>query len=227
MHPFFKPKRALASAPLQTPFQRAGQIWDERMGLALSHARAWRRIALANLVLAGFLGAGWWRQADRAVVEPFVVEVSELGETQKITALGGRYEPGAAQIGHALAGWIRDVRGRSIDPIVIRANFLRAYELTTPKAAGFLSQWAQASDPFAQVGREAVHVDVLNVVARSPRTFDLQWREKRYLSGQLASTERWRALITVKIEPPRTEAELMKNPLGIRIEEVSWTPDAS
>ena len=26
---------------------------------------------------------------------------------------------------------------------------------------------------------------------------------------------------------PRTEAELMKNPLGIRIEDVSWTPDAA
>ena len=63
MHPFFRPKRALASAPETTPYQRAGQIWDDRMGLSLAHARNWRRIAVANLVLAGFLGAGWWVQA--------------------------------------------------------------------------------------------------------------------------------------------------------------------
>jgi len=227
MHPFFRPKRALASAPASTPYQRAGQVWDERTGLALAHARNWRRMALANLTLAAFLGAGWWVQAERAVVKPFVVEVSDWGQTQKITAIGGRYEPTEAQVGHTLAGWVRSVRSKSIDPIVIRQNWLAAYDLLTPKAAGFLNAWAQAHDPFAEVGREAIEVEVLNVVRRTPRTYDLQWRETRYLNGQKASAERWRALITTKLQPPRTEAELMKNPLGLKIEDVSWTLDAS
>lgn len=227
MHPFFKPRRALTSAPASTPYQRAGQIWDDRMGLSLAHARNWRRMALANLVLAGFLGAGWWVQAERAVVKPFVVEVSDWGETQKITALDGRYEPTQAQIGYALAGWIRDVRSKSIDPIVLRQNWLRAYDLTTPRAASFLNVWAQAHDPFAEVGREAVNVEVLNVVRRSERSWDLQWRETRFLNGQQAGAQRWRALITTTIRPPRTEAELMKNPFGLKIEDISWTPDAS
>lgn len=227
MHPFFKPRRARSSAPIATPFQKAGQVWDERSGLALAHARNWRRLAIANLVLAGFLGAGWWRQADRAVVRPFVVEVSEYGAPARITALADRYDPTTAQVGHALAGWIRDVRSKPLDPIVIRANWLRAYDLASPKAASFLGAWASDHDPFADVGREAVHVEVLNVVARSGRTFDLQWRERRYLNGQPSGAVRWRALITVMIEPPRTEADLMKNPLGIKIEDVSWTPDAS
>ena len=227
MHPFFRPRRALTSAPDATPYQRAGQVWDDRMGLSLAHARNWRRIAVANLGLAVFLGAGWWVQADRAVVKPFVVEVAAWGETQRITAIGGRYEPNDAQVGHALAGWIRDVRSKSIDPIVIRQNWLRAYDLLTPRAAAFLNAWAQTRDPFAEVGREAVNVEVLNVVRRSGRTFDLQWRETRFVNGQAAGTERWRALITTGVQAPRNEAELMKNPLGLKIEEVSWTPDAS
>ncbi len=140
MHPFFRPRRGRTSVPDSTPYQRAGQVWDDRMGLSLAHARNWRRMALANLVMAGFLGAGWWVQADRAVVLPFVVEVSDWGETQRITAIGGRYEPNDAQVGHALAGWIRDVRSKSIDPIVLRQNWLRAYDLLTgvsfPVAAG-------------------------------------------------------------------------------------------
>ena len=227
MHPFFRPKRALAAAPEATPWRRAGQMWDDRMGLSLAHARNWRRIAVANLALAGFLGAGWWVQAERAVVKPFVVEVSDYGETQRITAIGGRYEPNEAQIAPALAGWVRDVRSKSIDPIVIRQNWLRAYDLLTPKAAGFLNAWAQAHDPFAEAGREAVNVEILNVVRRSGRTFDLQWRETRFVNGQAAGSERWRALITTTLQPPRTEAELLRNPLGLKIEDVSWTPDAS
>ncbi|MBU2379714.1 MAG: conjugal transfer protein [Alphaproteobacteria bacterium] len=227
MHPFFKPKRALTASPEATPYQRAGQVWDDRMGLSIAHARNWRRIALANLALAAFLGAGWRVQADRAVVRPFVVEVSDWGQTQRITALDGRYEPTEAQTGYALAQWIRDVRSKSIDPIVIRQNWLRAYDLLTPKASAFLNDWAQANDPFAEAGREAVNVEVLNVVRRSDRTFDLQWRETRFVNGQQAGAERWRALITVAHQPPRNEAELMRNPLGLKIEDVSWTPDAS
>lgn len=227
MHPFFRPKRPLSSAPASTPYQRAGQVWDDRMGLSLAHARNWRRLAVANLALAAFLGAGWWVQAERAVVKPFVVEVSDWGQTQKITAIGGRYEPTEAQVGHALANWVRDVRSKSIDPIVIRQNWLRAYDYVTPKAAGFLNTWAQTHDPFAEVGREAVNVEILNVVRRTARTYDLQWRETRFVNGQQAGAERWRALITVDVQPPKTEAELMKNPLGLKIEDVSWTPDAS
>lgn len=227
MHPFFRPKRARASAPEATPYQRAGQVWDDRMGLSLAHARNWRRMAFANLGVAAFLGAGWWMQAQQAVVKPFVVEVSDWGQTQRITALGGTYEPTEAQVGHALAGWIRNVRAKSVDPVVIRQNWLAAYDLVTPRTAGFLNAWAQAHDPFADVGREAVNVEILNVVRRSRRTYDLQWRETRFVNGQQAAQERWRALITLKLQPPRTEAELLKNPLGLRIEDISWTPDAS
>jgi type IV secretion system protein VirB5 len=227
MHPFFRPKRPLSATPDSTPYQRAAQVWDERMGLSLAHARNWRRIAFANLALATFLGAGWWVQSQQAVVKPFVVEVSSWGQTQRITSLDGRYEPTEAQVGYALSDWIRGVRSKSIDPIVIRQNWLKAYDLVTPKAASFLNAWAQANDPFAEAGREAINVEVLNVVRRTERTYDLQWRETRFVNGQQAAQARWRALITIKLQPPKTEAELMKNPLGIRIEDVSWTPDAS
>ena len=224
---FSRVRRRLSSAPAATPYQRAGQVWDDRMGLTLAHARNWRRMAFASVGLAAFLGVGWWVEAGRASVKPFIVEVSSLGETQKITALDGRYEPTEAQVAHSLATWIRAVRSKSIDPIVIRQNWLASYDFVTPPAAAFLNDWASEHDPFADVGREAIQVEILNVVRRSSRTYDLQWRETRFLNGQRLQAERWRALITTRLDPPRTEAALMKNPLGLKIETVSWTPDAS
>jgi type IV secretion system protein VirB5 len=227
MPAFLRARRALSAAPASTPYQRAGQVWDERMGLTLAHARNWRRMAFANLVLAAFLGAGWWMQARQATVRPFVVEMSQWGQTERITALDRRYEPTQAQIGRALADWIRNVRGKSVDPIVIRQDWMAAYDFATPRTAAFLNAWAQSHDPFAEVGREAVAVEVLNVVRRSDRTYDLQWRETRFVNGQQDSQTRWRALISFRLQPPKTEVELLKNPLGIRIEDVSWTPDAA
>lgn len=226
MHPFFRPKQPLSAMPDEGPY-RGGRLWDERKGLSLALARDWRRLALANLALAALLGAGWWSQSRQAQVRPYVVEVSSWGQTQKITALDGRYRPTEAQIAHALADWVRKVRARSTDPVVVRQDLLSAYDFVTPKGAAFLNTWLQAHDPFAETGRQAVEVEVLNVVRRSERTYDVQWRETRFVGGQQAGQDRWRALITTTLQPPRTEAELMKNPLGLRIEEVSWTPDAS
>jgi type IV secretion system protein TrbF len=230
MQPFFKPKptgnNALSATPIATPYQRAGQVWDERMGITLAHARNWRFMAFGTLVFAGFLGAGWWAQAQRSVVHPFIVEVSSWGQTQKITALDQRYQPNEAQISFALARWIADVRGKSVDPILIRQNWMRAYDFTTPKSAGYLNAWAQEHDPFANAGREAIAVSVLNVVPRSPKTYDIQWREEKFSNGMSGGAQRWRALVTIRFEPPRNEADLMKNPLGIKIEDVSWTLDA-
>lgn len=226
-NPFARPKPVLSSTPLETPYQRARQVWDERMGLSIAHARNWRLIAFGALALAAFLGAGWWVQAGRASVTPYVVEVSSWGETQRITALDGTYRPREAEIGFTLARWIGDVRSQSIDPVVIRQNWLRAYDFTTPKSAAFLNAWAEAHDPFAGAGQRATTVEVLNVVRRSEATYDIQWRETRYLNGQTSGEARWRALVTIRLQRPANEAELMKNPLGIRIEDVSWTPDAA
>jgi type IV secretion system protein TrbF len=226
-NPFTRPKRPMASAPAETPYQRARQVWDDRMGLSVAHARNWRLIAFANLGLAAFLGAGWWAQSAQATVKPYVVEVSSWGQTQKITALDGVYRPRDAEVAYALSRWISDVRSQSIDPVVIKADWMRAYDLTTPKSAAFLNSWAEAHDPFKDVGRAATSVEVLSVARRSDDSFDLQWRETRFLDGQKAGEERWRALISLKLQPPANEAELMKNPLGIRIEDVSWTPDAA
>ncbi len=52
---------------------------------------------------------------------------------------------------------------------------MRAYDFTTPKSAGYLNAWAQEHDPFANAGREAIAVSVLNVVPRSAKTYDIQW----------------------------------------------------
>ena len=44
-----KPAKSFASPPPDTPYRRARQEWDARMGSAVLSARAWRRIAFASL----------------------------------------------------------------------------------------------------------------------------------------------------------------------------------
>jgi len=42
----------------ETPYQKAAQVWDERIGAARVQARNWRLIAFGNLFLATGLAGG-------------------------------------------------------------------------------------------------------------------------------------------------------------------------
>ena len=49
------------TAEPETPYQRAGQIWDDRIGSARVQARNWRLMAFGSLFLsAGFAAALVW-----------------------------------------------------------------------------------------------------------------------------------------------------------------------
>jgi len=49
------------------------------------------------------------------------------------------------------------------------------------------------------------------------------WVERRYVDGALASTERWTAILTVVLQPPRTTEQLRKNPLGVFVHALNWS----
>jgi hypothetical protein len=55
---------------------------------------------------------------------------------------------------------------------------------------------------------------VSSVIRASPSSFRIAWIERRYQDGSLASTERWSAILTVAVQPPRDADTLRKNPLG-------------
>ena len=66
----------------ETPYQRAGQVWDERIGSARVQAMNWRLAFFAMLALSGGLAAGLVWQSARGTVTPWVVQVDRLGQAQ-------------------------------------------------------------------------------------------------------------------------------------------------
>ncbi|NJO31899.1 MAG: hypothetical protein HC869_00940 [Rhodospirillales bacterium] len=60
-------------------------------------------------------------------------------------------------------------------------------------------------------------------MAASDSSFQVKWVETAYERGGLAGTERWTALLTLVIDPPRTADKLRKNPLGIYVNGLAWS----
>lgn len=206
-----------------TPYQAAAQVWDQRIGSARVQAKNWRLMAFGCLSLALLMAGGLvWRSAQ-SIVTPYVVEVDSAGQVRAVGEAATPYKPNDAQIAYYLARFLTDVRSLSIDPIVVRQNWLEAYEYTTDKGAATLNDYARANDPFARIGQNTVSVEVTSVVRASESSFQMRWVERSYANGAPSGTERWTAVVSVVLQPPRTEERLRRNPLGIYVNGLSWS----
>jgi type IV secretion system protein VirB5 len=206
-----------------TPYQKAAQLWDERIGSARVQARNWRLMAFGSLALSMGLAVGMAWQSMQSRVTPYVVEVDRLGEVRAVAPAIETYQPTDAQIAWHLGRFIASVRGVSVDPVLVRRNWLDAYDFATDRAAVFLNDYARASDPFAAIGTRSVSVQVTSVVRASDSSFQVKWTEQVYERGSLARTERWTAILTTVIQPPRSAEVLRKNPLGLYVNAIAWS----
>jgi type IV secretion system protein VirB5 len=206
-----------------TPYQSAAHVWDERIGSARVQARNWRFMAFGCLGLALLMAGGLaWRSAQ-SIVTPYVIEVDQAGQVRTVGEAAAPYRPGDAQIAHHLARFVSLVRSLSIDPIVVRQNWLDAYDYTTDKGAVVLNDYARVNDPFTRIGKESVTVQITSVVRASDTSFNVRWTERRYVSGAAAGLERWTAVVSIVLQTPRTEERLRRNPLGIYVNGLAWS----
>ena len=108
----------------ETPYQKAGQVWDDRIGSARVQARNWRLMALGLLVLLTASSAALVWRSLQSTVTPYVVEVDDTGSVKAVGPALANYDPTDAQVAHHLANFISDVRSLSIDPVIVRQNCL-------------------------------------------------------------------------------------------------------
>ncbi|ARP64312.1 conjugal transfer protein TrbF [Mesorhizobium sp. WSM1497] len=228
MNLFRRPSVRYGKAPQpETPYQRAAQVWDERIGSARVQAKNWRLMAFGSLMLAGGFASALVWQSTRGSVVPWVVQVDRLGEAQVVASAVAGYRPTDPQIAWHLARFIEQVRSIPDDPVIVRQNWLRAYDYTTDRGAVSLNDYARLNDPFARVGKIQIAVEVSSVIRASPDSFRVAWTERRYENGSLASTERWTAILTIVIQQPRDADRLKANPLGVYVNAINWSKELS
>lgn len=210
-----------------TPYQRAAQVWDDRIGSARVQAKNWRLAFFGCLMLSGGLAAGLVVQSARGTITPWVVEVDKFGEARAVAPADADYAPTDPQIAFHLARFVEHVRSLPADAVVLRTDWLAAYDFASETGAQALNDYARQSDPFAEVGKYQVAVDISSVIRASRDSFRIAWTERRYQDGSLIEKSRWSAILTVRIEAPRTPEALRKNPLGLFVTAINWSKELS
>src|SRR5260221_8027370 len=141
---------------------------------------------------AGFAAALVWQSAQGSIT-PWVVEVDRLGEARAVEPANSTYQAADPQIAFHLARFIEHVRSLPMDAIVLREDWLRAYDFTTDRGAAALNDYARNNDPFAKLGKTQIAVEVSSVIRASPESFWAAWTERPYDRAELAATKRWTA----------------------------------
>jgi type IV secretory pathway TrbF-like protein len=208
-----------------TPYQKAAQVWDERIGSARVQARNWRLMAFGGLALSSALSGGLLWQSLQSRITPYVVAVDRLGEAQAVAPADRLYRPTDPQIAWFLGRFVGNIRSISLDPVLMRQNWLSAYDFATPRGARFLNDYARQADPFGDVGTRTVSVQVTSIVRASDRSFQVKWSETEFDRGSLDGTTHWTAILSVVVRPPETADALRRNPLGLHVDAIDWSQE--
>jgi type IV secretion system protein VirB5 len=204
-----------ASAPVETPYMRARQVWDDRLGSARAQAASWRLAAFAAMGLSFVTLGGYIYERSNTHIATYVVPVDEAGRPGTIELAGRAYQPSKAETAYFLADWVGWVRSRSpTDAVVNAANALRAYNFVDGAGRGELDDMEKASQSTTD---QAVTVQVQSVIQRSPTSFQVNWTETVFREGDTAKVTHWTGVFGTIVKPPHDEAALRRNPLGVFI----------
>lgn len=220
------PQRYGLTPPPETPYQAAGQLWDQRIGSARVQAHNWRLAFFGMFALSCGLAGGNVLQATQSKITPYVVEVDRLGEVRAVGPAEQDYQPSDAEIARDLRQFIVNVRSLSSDGVVVRERWNQAYDHATKSGQVFLDSYARGVQPLQDFGRKTVLVQPTSVVRATKTSFQVRWTEQTFERGALSKTERWTAILTLKRQKPKTRAQLERNPLGLYVDGVDWAQEA-
>ncbi|WP_135209830.1 conjugal transfer protein TrbF [Vitreimonas flagellata] len=220
---FRSPARSYAAAPADTPYKRAQQEWDARMGSAVLSARSWRSIAFGALGLLGVSVVSLVVVALQQRTFVHVVEVSPEGQVMNVRAADGRWTATEAQKAYHLGQFVRLVRSLPTDGVVLRENWLEAYRFLTPQAAAQLTEIARQDDPFLSLGRVGRTVHIRSIIARSNNAWEVTWVERATNATGTTDPEVYSGVFTLTTRAPRNADEIANNPLGLLISDFSWS----
>lgn len=215
------------SPPESKHYDAARKGWNDRLENEMRSTRSWRFATLGvGLIAVGAL-AGLIVVANKPAPEPRFVEVHSDGSMRLSAPSAANFRAGDREYRYFLGQWIELVRNVSLDPVVVKNNWQRAYAFTTPQAANKLNAWANQPDSAQKkVGLETVTAQVVSVLPVSADSYQARWIETTFTDqGQVKNRATWTATFTVKQEPNVPAGMDLINPGGLFITDFNWNSD--
>lgn len=210
----------------ESPYLNGRTEWMERYGSYVKAASNWRLVALGSMGIAFCAIGGLIAVSMQTKVVPYAVELNGHQEVVRVQRADLLSAPNANQIRASLRDWIIGARTVYSDRYAMKNLIDRTYAMTMPDSRGFtdLANYHRSSNPYERSANQSVTVDVKVVVPVSDTTWQIEWTETtKEASGKVVGAQDWQGSFTVAVSPPTDAQQIMLNPLGLYVQQFSWT----
>lgn len=210
-----------------SPYVAAKAEWDDRIGSSRVQAYNWRLFALISISLNIILSFGMIYQSTKSSVIPYVVKVNSEGIAEAIgPAKQSNYIPQQAEIKYFLAQFVQKIRTVPLDPVVSKQNWISAYGFLGQSAAQKMNDLVKQDNPVNKLGKITTQIEINVIVPISKDTYQIRWQEKVFdKSGVPLESYKMTGIFSIFLSTPTTEKELLSNPLGIYIKDLSYNKE--
>lgn len=202
-------------------YERAAQEWNERIGTAKSQAHNWRLACLISLLVSILLLLALIVTLQRDKTYVYVAEVKPGQHIANLQTLPQTVTVTDAQRLFFLARFVKQIMTVPLDPVVLRENWLSAYDQVSGLAITQLTTFAREEKPFAKVGQFTQTVHIQNFHPIGQHTYEMTWTVNQYnMQGQLSQAKVYNGSFTLSQDAQALSGglnSLIHNPFGLKV----------
>ena len=210
---------------LSSPYLRAKNAWDERIGSARVQAYNWRLMAF---ILSGLLAVSLLANiylGSQAKVIPYVVELKPSGEAGVLgsaNSLSAQANDNAVKF--FISRFVMLAREIPADAVLLKRNMQKLFQLVSMQGKSLLSAKFTEISPAKEFQEKNRALKIASVLVLSEGMYQVDWFEAEYdKNGQKIAEYPMRGTFKVAWLEPKNSEQLQENPLGIFIDYFSWT----
>jgi type IV secretion system protein VirB5 len=220
----------------ETPFDNTEQVADYLTTVERREKIRYMIAFIVTMLVLGISVAGNVLQGMSAKIEPIFVPVDITGNAMPTGVRVGTqnaYDPPEQLYIHFLAEFIRNVRAKTLDPVVDYSNLQKGRVYLGTVASNKLDSII-AAEKQAAVGGVSARTIQANIVSIVPvsggvdksKTYQARWNEILYSEiGETVMTRRLTGIFLTERIPPADAQTAVVNPLGLYITDFSWDRD--
>ena len=215
-------------AEIETPWKKAKQTWDNRLGKAWREGHYWMYAFFVTLAFTMWSEYTNKTMAQARAAKPIDIFYVAMDANGIATVLGKapmQTTPGKAAMEARVRRFLLLTRGKTLDQVAVGKAWKEdAHNWVTPRGALLLNEWAQERKPVLHNPKLSIAVDVTRVILKSDGSYDVWWTEtRRDHNNNKEEVSAWSGNYTVKVDKPKDEKQLMANETGVFIDYFATT----
>lgn len=210
-------------AEIETPWKKAKQTWDNRLGKAWREGHYWMYaffLMLAYNCWAGYQATHLEHARAARPIEIFYVAMDANGIATVLGKAPLQTTPTKAAMEARVRRFLTLTRGKTLDQVQVGKAWKEdAYNWVTPRGAILLNEWADERKLVLRSPKVSIAVEITRLLLKSDSSYDVWWTEtKRDHNNNREDVSAWSGNYVVKVDKPKDEKQLMANETGVFID---------